>query len=99
MLELIPFAASRAESSRLLRHGLVAGGHTCQAGFQEMHVSDFGAAGAALLSLFAVTEATVAADGTLTEPFWALALGMLALTAAGLVGLGLLFLRVRRRIR
>ena len=62
-------------------------------------VATLGAAGAALLSLFAVTEATVAADGTLTEPFWALALGMLALTAAGLVGLGLLFLRVRRRTR
>ena len=40
------------------------------------------ALGCALLSLFAVTEATVAADGTLTEPFWALALGTLALTAA-----------------
>ena len=55
-------------------------------------VATLGAAGAALLSFFAVSEATVAADGTLTEPFWAL-----ALTAAGLVGLGLLFLRLRRR--
>ena len=62
-------------------------------------LATLGAAGAALLSLFAVTEATVAADGTLTEPFWALALGTLALTAAGLVGLGLLFLSVRRRTR
>ena len=55
------------------------------------------ALGCALLSLFAVTEATVAADGTLTEPFWALALGTLSLTAACLVALGLLFLSVRRR--
>ena len=56
-----------------------------------------GAAGAVLVGLFAMSEATVAADGTLTEPFWALALGTLALTAAGLVGLGLLFRSVRRR--
>ena len=62
-------------------------------------VATLGAAGAALLSFFAVSEATVAADGTLTEPFWALALGTLTLTAAGLVGLGLLFLSVRRRDR
>ena len=62
-------------------------------------LATLGAAGAALLSFFAVTDATVAADGTLTEPFWALALGTLALTAACLVGLGLLFLRVRRRTR
>ena len=62
-------------------------------------VATLGAAGAALLSLFAVTEATVAGDGTLTEPFWALALGTLSLTAACLVGLGLLILRVWRRGR
>lgn len=60
-------------------------------------LATLGASGAVLLGLFAVSEVTVAADGTLTEPFWALALGTLALTGAGLVGLGLLFRSVRRR--
>lgn len=62
-------------------------------------LATLGAAGAVLLGLFAVSEVTVAADGTLTEPFWALALGTLALTGAGLVGLVLLFRSVLSRIR
>jgi len=60
-------------------------------------LATLGALGAVLLGLFALSDATVAADGTLTEPFWALALGMFALTGAGLVGLGLMFRGVRRR--
>lgn len=63
----------------------------------RLTLATLGAAGAVLLGLFAVSEATVAADGTLSEPFGLLALGTLALTAAGLVGLGLLFRSVRRR--
>jgi hypothetical protein len=50
-----------------------------------------------LLALFALSGSTVAADGTLVEPFWALALGMLALTSAGVVGLVVFFRGVRRR--
>ena len=53
--------------------------------------------GLVLMGLFAASEAAVAADGTLTEPFWALALGTLALTAAGILGLRWLFLGIRRR--
>lgn len=56
-----------------------------------------GGTAAVLLGLFALSGSTVAADGTLVEPFWMLALGMLALTATGLVGLVLLFRSVRRR--
>jgi hypothetical protein len=56
-----------------------------------------GAAGCVLLLLTAVSHATVAEDGRLIEPFGAIALGTLALTGAGLVGLGLLFGEVRRR--
>lgn len=56
-----------------------------------------GGTGLVLMGLFAASEATVAADGTLTEPFWALALGTLALTTAGILGLGWLFLGIRRR--
>ena len=55
------------------------------------------ASAAVLLALFAVADVTVAPDGTLHEPFWALALGMLALTAAGVIGLALAFRAVRRR--
>ena len=54
------------------------------------------ATGAVLLLLFGLSGATVAADGTLMEPFWLLALGTIALTAAGIVGLGLMFRGVRR---
>lgn len=56
-----------------------------------------GAAGAVLLLLFGMSGATVAADGTLIEPFGLLALGTIALTGAGLIGLGLMFRGVRRR--
>lgn len=56
-----------------------------------------GGLGTVLLGLYAVSGAAVAPDGTLTEPFWALALGTLALTAAGTFGLGWLFLGIRRR--
>lgn len=56
-----------------------------------------GGTGLVLLALFAATEATVAPDGTLTEPFAALALGTLALTATGLLALAWLFRGVRRR--
>ena len=56
-----------------------------------------GAGGAVLLGLFAVADVSVAEDGTLVEPFGLLALGMLALTAAGLTGLVLAFRAVRRR--
>lgn len=62
----------------------------------QLVLATLGSAGAVLLGLFAVSEVTVAADGTLTEPFGLLALGTLALTAAGLVGLGLLLRLVRR---
>lgn len=55
------------------------------------------AGGAVLLSLFAVADVSVAEDGTLVEPFGLLALGMLALTAAGLTGLMLAFRAVRKR--
>lgn len=55
------------------------------------------ATGAVLLALFALADVTVAPDGTLQEPFWALALGTLALTAAGVIGLVLTFSAVRRR--
>jgi hypothetical protein len=56
-----------------------------------------GGVGAVLLALFALSGSTVAADGTLVEPFALLALGTLTLTGVGLVGLGLLFRDVRRR--
>lgn len=56
-----------------------------------------GAAGSVLLGLFATADASVAEDGTLIEPFGLLALGMLALTAAGLTGLALTFREARRR--
>ena len=59
-------------------------------------VGTLAALGAVLLALFGLSGATVAADGTLVEPFGLLALGTLALTASGLVGLGLLFRSVRR---
>lgn len=59
-------------------------------------VGTLAALGAVLLTLFGLSGATVAADGTLVEPFGLLALGTIALTAAGLVGLGLLFRSVRR---
>lgn len=52
--------------------------------------------GAVLLLLSIASGSTVAADGTLVESFGALALGTLALTGAGLAGLGLLFRDVRR---
>ena len=55
------------------------------------------ATGAVLLLLATLSGATVADDGTLVEAFWAIALGMFALTAAGLGGLALLFREVRRR--
>jgi hypothetical protein len=55
-----------------------------------------GTSGAVLLLLFAVSGSTVSADGTLVEPFGALALGTLMLTGSGLVGLGWLFRTVRR---
>ena len=55
------------------------------------------ATGAVLLTLFALADVSVAPDGTLQEPFWALALGTLALTAAGVVALVLAFGAVRRR--
>lgn len=61
-----------------------------------MTVITLGGLGAVLLGLFALSGATVAADGTLVEPFGALALGTLAMTGAGIVGLGLLFRGVRR---
>ena len=60
-------------------------------------LATLGAIGAVLLLLFALSGATVAADGTLVEPFALLALGTIALTGAGLVGLGLMFRSVRRR--
>lgn len=55
------------------------------------------AAGSVLLALFALAEVSVAEDGTLVEPFGLLALGMLALLAAGLTGLALTFRAARRR--
>jgi hypothetical protein len=55
------------------------------------------AVGAVLLGLSALAGATVAPDGRLVEPFAAVALGMLALTGAGLAGLVLTFREVRRR--
>ena len=55
------------------------------------------ATGAVLLLLATLSGATVTEDGTLVEAFWAIALGMFALTAAGLGGLALLFREVRRR--
>lgn len=55
------------------------------------------ATGAVLLALFALADVSVAPDGTLQEPFWALALGTLALTTAGVVALVLAFGAVRRR--
>jgi hypothetical protein len=54
-------------------------------------------AGTVLLALFAASRSTVAADGTLVEPFGLLALGTLALTGAGLLGLAWLFRDIRRR--
>lgn len=60
-------------------------------------VASLAAAGAVLIGLFAMADVTVAEDGTLVEPFWQLALGTFALTAAGLLGLVLAFRAVRRR--
>ena len=60
-------------------------------------VVTLGATSAVLLVLFALSGATVAADGTLVEPFGLLALGTLALTGAGLVGLAVMFRNVRQR--
>lgn len=60
-------------------------------------VATLAAIGAVLLLLATLSGATVAGDGTLVEAFWAIALGMLALTAAGLGGLALLFREVRHR--
>ncbi len=56
-----------------------------------------GGSGTVLMGLFACSEATVAAGGTLTEPLWAPALGVLALTTAGVLGPGWLFVGNRRR--
>ncbi len=55
------------------------------------------ACGAVLVGLFTLADVSVAEDGTLTEPFWLLGLGTLALTGAGVVGLVLAFRGVRRR--
>jgi len=55
------------------------------------------AIGAVLLVLFALSGSTVAADGTLVEPFAVLASGTLALVGAGLLGLVLMFRDIRRR--
>ena len=55
------------------------------------------ATGAVLLLLSGLSGATVAADGTLVEPFAPVAIGTIALTGAGVVGLGLLFRSTRRR--
>ena len=60
-------------------------------------LATLGATGAVLLLLSGLSGATVSADGTLVEPFGPLALGTVALTGAGLVGLGLMFRSVRRR--
>jgi hypothetical protein len=60
-------------------------------------IASLGAVGAVLLGLSALSGATVAADGTLIEPFAAIALATLALTIAGVVGLTLAFREVRRR--
>jgi hypothetical protein len=56
-----------------------------------------GGTAAVLLVLFALSGSTVADDGTLVEPFGALALGMLASTAFGVAGLAITFRGVRRR--
>lgn len=55
-----------------------------------------GAVGAVLVALYAFSSVTVAADGRLIEPFGALALGMLALTGAGIFGLARMFSSMRR---
>lgn len=60
-------------------------------------VASVAAAGAVLLGLFAMADVTIAEDGTLVEPFWQLALGTFALTAAGLLSLVIAFRAVRRR--
>jgi len=60
-------------------------------------VGMLGGTAAVLLALFALSGSTVADDGTLVEPFGALALGMLALTAVGVVGLAMALRGVRRR--
>jgi len=54
------------------------------------------AVGATMLALFALSGATVSADGQLIEPFGALVLGTVALTGAGLFGLARMFGSVRR---
>jgi len=54
------------------------------------------AVGAVLLLLAAVSGATVATDGRLIEPFGVLAVGTIALTGAGLIGLARMFSSVRR---
>lgn len=58
-------------------------------------LATLGATGAVLLLLAGLSGATVEADGTLVEPFALLALGTIALTGVGLVGLGLLLRGVR----
>jgi len=62
----------------------------------SLAVMSLAAVGATLLALFALSGATVAADGQLIEPFGALALGTVALTGAGLFGLARMFGSVRR---
>jgi membrane protein implicated in regulation of membrane protease activity len=62
----------------------------------RLTLATLAAVGGVLLMLFAISNVTIAADGTLSEPFWALALGTLVLTAAGVLGLTLTFRAVRR---
>jgi uncharacterized membrane protein YvlD (DUF360 family) len=63
----------------------------------SLTVMTLGAVAAVLLVLSLASGATVASDGRLIEPFWAIALGTLTLTSTGIVGLTLLFRAVRRR--
>jgi len=60
-------------------------------------LASFAAVAAVVLGLALLAGATVAADGRLIEPFAAIALSTLALTGAGIIGLGLAFREVRRR--
>jgi len=53
--------------------------------------------GAVLVGLAALAGATVPADGRIVGPFASIALGTLALTGAGIVGLAFAFRDVRRR--
>ena len=66
-------------------------------GALRLTVATLGATGAVLLALSTLSGATIAADGTLVEPFGLLALGTIALTGAGVVGLALMFRSLRRR--